>query len=189
MSVNESQNVVLDCQLPDAELKNILKISWTLNETTNFDNSLARLHLNEIQLDQAGVYECYAETNTNQYLTRIALDVLAMPVRVDTKFKKVSATKGTAVLLDCTWWFKTADLFDQDIITKWKINNELINEQVFNKKYQFLDEFKTVVRVNDLELNETGTVYTCLCIMKNYEIKISNFSLNVGGEYNFFRFL
>ena len=134
------------------------------------------------------MYECYAETNTNHYLTKVELNVLAMPLRLETKFKEVSATKGSSILLDCTWWFKKTDLFDHDIITKWKINNELINEQVFNKKYQFLDEFKTVVRVNDLELNETGNVYTCLCIMKNYEIKISNFTLNIGGEYKFVHF-
>ncbi len=188
LNVNESQQVIIDCQIAEKE-QDIFQISWSFNETFRLEREKStRLKINDVNINQAGVYECYAETPANTYLTSVHLNVSPLPVQVETKLKKISANKGSSVILDCTWWFLKNELFDNSLlkfsVTKWKFNNTIIDEEKIHRKFEFLDPYKTVLKIKDLELNETNTLYSCLFYIKNFQLKISNFSLFVGGNFS-----
>lgn len=182
--VNETADTLLNCHIPDEA--EILKISWTLNETIKLNTpvSYSDLYtLNNIGLDDAGVYECYAETNSTNYLTVIEMEVVALPVSVESRLKQVASVKGSSTILDCTWWFTTNSLDKNNIpdnLTTWKVNGTRIRETI--GKHEFLDSYKTILKVDNLGLHDSGDMYICEFNLKKNEIKISNFSLFIGGE-------
>lgn len=192
IQVNETENAVLNCRLPEDE--EFLKISWNFNETNLIETPLLsyQLHLNKTKLSDSGDYECYAETNTSNYLTKITVEVMPRTVVIETSLKEISSTKGSAVVLDCTWWFTTNSLFSANEmnvpvnLTRWTINGTEITEE--NNNLEFIDSYRTILKLKKVDLSETNNLYSCVFNMNKYEIKISNFSLFIGGKL-FVRFL
>ena len=182
--MNETENAVLDCKLPTEE--EFLKISWNFNETNPIETPITlpnRLTLSGTKLSDSGDYECYAETNTKNYLTKIAVEVLPRKVVVETNLKEIALTKGSTIFMDCTWWFTTNSLFSFSSnipanLTHWTINGTEVTEK--NDKLEFLDGYKTILKLKKVEMNETNNLYSCVFNMNRYERKISKFSLFVG---------
>lgn len=190
LKVNETKTAVLDCQISSSE--KILQIKWTLNDTFKIINqSKAELNiitLNEISLKQAGIYECYAETNLTNYLTTINLQVIPISINVEYKSIEKTAVRDGSVILDCTWWFTTNSLFTGSSsllpknLTKWKVNSTDLNELNWANKYEFLDSHETILKIKNLKTNERYNSYSCEFNLAKNNIKISNFSLFIGSK-------
>ncbi len=184
LTVNETDTILLNCQIPDTA--HVLKVTWTLNETTRLTTPAAYpaiFSISNIQLDQAGVYDCYAETNSTNYLTRLDVVVRKLPVLVEKKHRRIATTKGNSAVLDCTWWFTTTRPATGSIpanLTRWTLNGaDLINDSPV-PKHEFLDSYKTILRVNNLGVRDSGDVYTCRFSLEKSEVKVSEFGLFVG---------
>lgn len=185
IQVNETDDATLSCKLPEDE--EFLKISWNFNETNKIETESLlpyQLQLNGTKVSDSGDYECYAETNTSNYLTKITVEVIPRTVVVETNLKEISSTKGSAVVLDCTWWFTTNSLFANGKnmpmnLTQWTINGTEITE---SDNLEFIDSYRTILKLKKVDISETNNLYSCVFNMNKYEKKTSNFSLFIGGK-------
>jgi len=180
-SVNETDNVLLNCQIP-SEVK-VSAISWTFNETIKLTTPKTGpdfYSIKNIQSNQAGIYECHAQANLTDYLTKIDLTVKNLPLTTEKKLKEISTTKSSSVVLDCTWWFTTSLSDIKNMpgnLTKWTLNDADLIDSV---KYEYLNSYRTILRVNHLGVNDSSNVYTCRFSLKKNQVKISEFRLFVG---------
>ena len=183
--------VLIDCNLPDSE--EITKISWTHNQNAiQFLNDSNFTFLNDFELadikeNQSGQYECQAEARLKNYLTTIDLFVQEKPAYIESKSKNERVPQGESVIFDCAWWFQANFLnLNQSIenYAKWFINQRPLSESEPNKKFGFIDEFNTILKISDLRLEDSDT-YSCIFTLNEYDVKISNFTLYVGGFCNF----
>jgi hypothetical protein len=107
-------------------------------------------------------------------------------LNADTKHKHVKLVKGEPVILDCAWWLSEVN-FDnlpqsKQVAIEWKLNGSIINQESNERKYEFLDNFNALLKINDVSIDETHNSYTCLIKQDGKQPKMSTFSLFVGGK-------
>lgn len=203
VSLTENEVGRISCSINQKDSQ-VLYADWILNESQilnsdkivekyNFDNQNANLIIKNVHKSDSGLYECFAETEENNYHTRVDVVVNPsnlVPARLISKIKQLKAEKDKSVLLDCAWWFTNSEnfLFDSSIvqIVEWKLNETLIDENAQSNKYEFLDSFNTLLKINNLQPDETYNTYTCNFKSTGSDIKQSVFLLNIGGLNLFF---
>ncbi len=185
----------MNCDILDkfSNEEKLIKINWIFNTNqfinlakNNLYNQNNTLELNQVDLNESGLYECHVETNLNYYATRINLTINERVKKFESKNMTVRASKDKSIVLDCTWWFNQNNLlFDNlknDNLTEWHLNGSLLDEK--KDKYEYLDTYNTLLKINNLKLNENNDLYSCVFKQKNDDIKQSNFSLFIGvGPY------
>lgn len=192
---NEMDTLKLDCKIPNYE--RIIQSSWNLNETIrivvgqngkyHLDNENRSLSIQRVEYNDSGVYECFAETQSYNYVTKLNVTVGPRPMTITSKHKHFKTEKGKSVVLDCTWWFNDSEnlLFNVDYKnnTQWLRNDTIIDEKLVSAdvKYEFLDSSNTLLKVTDLTISETNDIYTCNFKLKNNTIQQSKFTLEIGG--------
>jgi hypothetical protein len=196
-NINESDSIDLNCNILDklATDEKLVKINWILN-TNQFINLTKNklynqnnsLELNQVELNESGSYECHAETNFKNYLTIINLTINERVSKLDSKNMIVRASKEKSVVLDCTWWFNQNNLLfnnvQNDNLTEWRLNGSLIDEKKIKDKYEYLDTYNTLLKINNLKLEENNDIYSCIFKQNKQDVKLSNFSLFIGvGPY------
>lgn len=199
MTSNEQETIRIDCKIPNYE--RIITIGWSFNETHklahleelsqarhHFENENRTLVIAHLQAFDSGTYECFAETSSYNYITRINIDVTnKQQVQLESKSKLVRIEKGKSGVLDCAWWFTDAQnlLFDSNSInsTEWLLNGSRLEVEKAPEKYKFLDSLNTLLSVSVSAIGETNDVYNCSIKFKNGTVKISNFTLDIGGKF------
>ena len=198
MTSNEQETIRIDCKIPNYE--RIITLGWSFNETHklahldelsqarhHFENENRTLVIAELHASDSGTYECFAETSSYNYITRINVDVRTKQVQLESKAKLVRIEKGKSGILDCAWWFNDAQnlLFDSNSInsTEWLLNGSRLEIETAPDKYKFLDSLNTLLSVSVSSIGESNDVYNCSIKFKNGTVKISNFTLDIGGKH------
>lgn len=182
ISVNEQESVKIDCYISSIEMFKVLNSKWILNDSVPLAEKNISFILNKVQLNDSGVYECSAETDSSNYQTKIILIVNPKPVSKETRKKVLSAQKTKSILLDCTWWFTTSEsfLFNTNVSYEIEWTRNGIKFGYNSAKYEFLDSFNTLLKINDLNINDSFDTFTCDFKLSKYKIKQSIFNLNIG---------
>lgn len=202
ITANEQETVRIDCKIPNYE--RILNLTWSVNEAHKLahlddenspvrhylDNENRTLVITKLTAVDSGTYECFAETTSYNYITRINLDVLAAGQfsGYEWKIKQVRVEKDKLATLDCTWWFSdgsTGSLVDDTLLSsaEWFLNDTRLEVDAAPAKYKFQDSLNTLLSVSVGSIEESNDVYSCSFKLKNGTMKLSNFTLSVGGKY------
>ena len=176
--VNETQTVELRCRNhSQSSQENI----WTYKDNSNieFIQSNTILKINKIYLNQTGSFDCLSVTNNGNYLTTYNLIVNSNESSKHITKLNLKSSVNKSIVLDCSTWFETNKQFENKKIKyfpQWKLNGSDFNSN--DLKYDFQNRHKTILKINNLTLNETNDEYTCLFDMKI----ISIFKLSIGGK-------
>ena len=104
--------------------------------------------------------------------------------KFDSKTIIVRAEKDKSIVLDCTWWFNQNNLLFNNLknenLTEWRLNGSLIDHKNVKDKYEYLDTYNTLLKINNLKLEENNDFYSCIFRQTKHDIKQSNFSLFIG---------
>ncbi len=202
-------SISLDCKTQDlfSADEKLLETRWLFNSSrllnlsknvlTNYSQSL---QINKIELEESGRYECNTETNTTIYKTIYDLSVTAnrkktiesdTGAKLESRNMMVRVSKDKPVVFDCTWWFNQTNLLfsnmdNENIETEWRLNGSLIQNQISQGKYEYLDAFNTLLKINDIKSEQKDDIYTCTLRYKQspLDVKQSNFTLFIGGNKN-----
>lgn len=87
--------------------------------------------------------------------------------------------------MDCLFWFNNQNFFSinqkQNLI-EWNLNETPLNVEKKSNKYEFLDNQNSLLRINDLKLNENNDTYSCSFKSDTNEINKSLFTIFVGSN-------
>ena len=149
--------------------------------------------IKEISFNDSGTYECNVDVASDlrsSYLTRIGVNVKRQYVKVETKNQVQKVIANTSVALDCAWWWPEKEKKEQENTLfsiegkneiEWKLNDSVtITEEYQQAKYEFLDNFNTLLRINSVELSDKYNNYTCTFKIKENHLRESKFIFDVG---------
>ncbi|CAF0864587.1 unnamed protein product [Brachionus calyciflorus] len=189
----ETESIKLNCQIGDLTEK-FDSIIWTLNNEKlepdnpnliiNQDSNL--LVIKEAKLTDTGLYTCTAQSNSSIYSTKINLNINKKQIKttqIESKTKLIKASVNQSISLDCAWWFTNSEnLFDSSLeyTIEWKLNSTKIDVENNSKKFEFLDNFKTLLQVKNIQLTEAHDIYSCSLKMFDNSERQSVFRLSVG---------
>lgn len=135
------------------------------------------------ELSDSGIYSCLAETDSTIYITSINLKIHRRQnknTEIESKTKTIHALANHSTNLDCLWWFIDQD-FDLSFDNiEWKQNSTIIDDNL-NKKYEFLDNFRTNLKIKEITFLDGFDTYTCNLKLSPYIEKQSIFKLEVGS--------
>ncbi len=169
IKINEQETIELKCGNHSLLQENI----WTFSEHVNieFKQNNALLKIRNIYPSQSGLYECLSITNEGNFLLIYNLSVNSNHV--------VKSLQGTSAILDCSRWLLEYDGLKNKQTKnplQWKLNGkELLIE---DSKYEFLNKFNTILKINNLSESNNDQEYSCLCDTN----VLFTFKLAVGGK-------
>lgn len=196
VTAKEHETVRVECKIPNYE--RILNMVWGFNDTHKlahldasghfFENENRTLVISKADAtNDSGTYECFVETSAYNYITRVHVNVIKPQRDIESRAKHVRAEKGKSITLDCAWWFNDAPdfFFDSNSVnsTEWLLNGTRLEIDAAPVKYKFLDSLNTMLSVGVSSISEASDVYNCTLTFKNGTVKLSNFTLDVGGNY------
>ena len=174
----------------------------TTPETTPTTTTIATTTTTTTTTTTAAIVEQQTTVPTR---TDAALDLVV----VEAKHSEVRAISERAVVLDCAWWLTSNDekLFRSaaskaawylngsplvlvDEISQQQHQVEDSNELTQRAKYEHLDKWRTMLRINNVRPLEANHTYMCSISIDKHHVKQSTFTLFVGGnESSFLLFL
>lgn len=173
----------------------------TTTKSYYYDNDNRTIVINKARVSDSGVYECFGETSSYNYITRINLEVAPSVLLQRSNNQELARTKqvrveiGKPVMFDCTWWWINNEddsshdsLFDADYTNSsvvWFLNDTQLDSEspeAAANKYKFLDSLNTLLSLNVNSISEAYDVYTCRFKLKNGTTRTSNFTMAVGGR-------
>ncbi|RNA30102.1 papilin isoform X1, partial [Brachionus plicatilis] len=186
----ENEPIKLECRLEQVKDESC-SIHWHFNETLldlnnpkyETNKPIGSLNIESSQLSDSGLYTCLAETESVIYNTSVNVNInpaLNKNTEIESKTKTVQALANQSTNLDCLWWFvdQNFDLTFDHI--EWKLNSSPI-EAKQNQKYEFLDNFKTILKIKNITVSDALDTYTCTLKLSPYIEKQSIFILEVGS--------
>lgn len=184
------QPIKLECWL-DRIKDESCSISWYLNESLldinnpkyEINKPIGSLIIQNSKLADSGIYSCWAETELKVYITSINVNVnptVNKNIEIESKTKIVHALTKQSTNLDCIWWYVDQNFdFSFDYI-EWKRNSTVIDDSN-SEKYEFLDNFKTNLKIKDISVTDSFDIYTCNLRLSPHTEKQSIFKLEVGS--------
>ena len=199
IEIEEYESIKLSCIILNHTPDDIFQNYWMVNGSFRLDSNLKdsgkyildskdfSLTIRDIQLND----ECSLDSDHNSYLTRIEVNVKPQFILTEWRHKIVKSIINETIVLDCAWWWNANEKNSEYLLLndnnkeskiEWFVNDLVLAKgKNIEDKFEFQDDFNTILKINHIDLSENLNNYTCKFKIKQNHLKESIFEINVGG--------
>jgi hypothetical protein len=191
MHANQTDDVLFDCNV--SQVEKLVNSTWDKDnvafwpdeERFQFMFNQTVLRIDGLELRDNGTYRCTVENETSIFIKETRLKVHIKDINYETKHLLVGVARTRHAVLNCVWWFTNHPMYVAhpyaNYTIKWFVNSRLIDLRKPIEKYEF-SNFNKTLKINNIKINDP-VAYTCFFYLNRFDVKISNFTLDIGGLF------
>jgi hypothetical protein len=188
MHANQTDEILVDCNVSLVET--LVNSTWEKDnidlpdeERFHFMFNQTVLRIDGLELRDTGTFKCTVENETSIFIKETQLKVHVKNVNYEAKHLLVGVARTRNAVLNGAWWIVNHPIYaakpDANYTVKWFVNSRLIDLRRPTDKYEFSNSNKTL-KINNIRITDPVS-YTCFLYLNNFDVKISNFTLDIGG--------